>query len=80
MLDEDGIGFGIAHAGLVVWPAAPWRIGMALSAWAIWTGFFESTLGLLTFSGPDLIRLGALGLLAAVGTHLVPRRWDRLGP
>jgi hypothetical protein len=34
--------------------AAHLRLGITLAAWAIWTGFFENTLGLLTFSVPQL--------------------------
>ena len=59
--------------------ALRWRLGIALAAWAIWTGFFENSLGLLTFSGPDLARVVALGVLAAA-LHTRARGWDRLGP
>lgn len=59
--------------------ATGWRIGIALAAWAIWTGFFENTLGLLTFSLADVIRLGVLAALAAAAAVRGTRRWDTLG-
>jgi hypothetical protein len=96
--DENGVRFGLAHAGLVVaallaavtqMPGSlsltviavaavasgrglpvHSRAGIALAAWAIWTGFLENTLGVLTFSGADLARLATLVVLAVV----------RLGP
>ena len=104
-MDEPGVRFGIAHAGLVTTalivaaaslpgPVAlgamavsagaggrrlslGWRSGIALSAWAIFTGFLHNDLGLLTFAPPDLLRLAALLLVCAVWRR---RRWDRLGP
>lgn len=33
------------------------RVGVALAAWAVWTGFFENALGQLTLATPDLFRL-----------------------
>ncbi|MCW2808340.1 MAG: hypothetical protein JWQ93_2295 [Marmoricola sp.] len=56
--------------------AAHWRLGITLAAWAIWTGFFENTLGLLTFSVPDVGRLVLLVLLAAVLERGRSRRPD----
>ncbi|MET1000147.1 MAG: hypothetical protein ABWX73_15640 [Marmoricola sp.] len=46
------------------------RAGVGLAAWAIWTGFLANSLGVLTWSGPDLARLTTLILLTVV----------RLGP
>jgi hypothetical protein len=62
-----------------------WRLGLALAGWAIWTGFLDNTLGLLSFSVADLLRLAPLCGLAAVGAPLLcllrPRgNWDTLGP
>lgn len=34
--------------------------GLGVSAWAMFTGFSENSLGTLTFAGPDLLRLGLL--------------------
>jgi hypothetical protein len=56
-----------------------WRVGIALAAWAIWTGFLHHTLGQLTFTDPDLLRLAGLVVLATAGSILRPGRWDRLG-
>jgi hypothetical protein len=57
-----------------------WRVAIALAAWAVWTGFFEHSVGVLTFSGGDLVRLAALTGLAAACTHRVVRPWSRLAP
>ncbi|MEP6815724.1 MAG: hypothetical protein ABI873_09255 [Marmoricola sp.] len=37
-----------------------WRAGLAMSAWAMFTGFDENRFGILTFSRADLLRLGLL--------------------
>jgi hypothetical protein len=58
--------------------AIGWRVGIALAAWAIWTGFFENTLGLLTFSLTDVLRLAVLTALAAGVAVRDTRRWDTL--
>jgi hypothetical protein len=55
-----------------------WRVAVAVAAWAIWTGFFEHTLGVLTFSGQDLLRLAALTTVAAACTVRATRSWARL--
>jgi hypothetical protein len=101
LVDEAGVRYASAHAGLVLAAlvagvlrvpapasfvlltvaalaggrglAIGWRAAIALAAWAIWTGFFENTLGLLTFSVPDLVRLTAV-----VGMAALARSWDRL--
>ncbi len=106
MRDEDGLRYGLAHAGLVAAAlvaaatgmAGPtsfglialttalgarrlgvtWRIGIAVAAWAIWTGFLHHTLGQLTVAAPDLERLAALVVLAIACSLLRPGRWDRL--
>ncbi len=53
-------------AGLGLGPG--WRAGLAISAWAMFTGFVENRFGILTFAPADLVRLGLLvlgcGLLA----------------
>ena len=56
-----------------------WRIGIAVAAWAIWTGFLHHTLGQLTLADPDLARLAALVALGIACALLRPWRWDRLG-
>src|SRR5689334_20308860 len=43
-----------------------WAAGTGVSAWALYTGFEVHSYGLLTFSGPDLLRLGALVGVAVV--------------
>jgi hypothetical protein len=72
----------LAVAALVGWHglAVHWRAATALAAWAIWTGFFENSLGVLTFSGPDLLRLAALGVLAVTAARLGHGVWARLAP
>jgi hypothetical protein len=45
-----------------------WRLGTAIVCWALVTGFAYNRFGLLTFTRPDLTRMGIL--LAA--TTLVP--------
>jgi hypothetical protein len=57
-----------------------WRVGIALAAWAIWTGFLENSVGILTFTGPDLLRLVILCALAAAVAHLGRGVWARLAP
>lgn len=57
-----------------------WRVAIAVASWAIWTGFFEHTLGVLTFSGQDLLRLAALTTVAATCTARATRSWARLAP
>jgi hypothetical protein len=52
-------------AGALVGPV--WAAGLGVSAWAMFTGFAEHTFGILTFAGPDLLRLGLL----VVGCALV---------
>ena len=107
MRDEDGLRYGLAHAGLVAAAltagatgmpgsmslglmavtmllgsrrlGAVWRVGIALATWAIWTGFLHHTLGVLTFTDPDLLRLGGLVAVAIGGALVQPGRWDRLG-
>jgi len=57
-----------------------WRVAIAVASWAIWTGFFEHTLGLLTFSGHDLLRLATLTTVAAAFSARATRGWARLAP
>ena len=107
LLDEDGVRYGRANAGLVAIAllagatelpgplsftlvvatgltlsrglGVRWRVGVALAAWAIWTGFLENSLGVLTFSGPDVARLVAVGVIAGATGYLGRLRWVRLG-
>ena len=107
LLDEEGVRYGLAHAGLVATAllasatelpgplsftllvatgltlsrglVVRWRVGVALAAWAIWTGFLENSLGVLSFSGPDVARLVAVGVIAGATGYLGRLRWVRLG-
>ncbi len=54
-------------------------IGLGVAAWAVWTGFVDHRLGVLTLALPDLGRLGLVVLVCAV-TALWSRRWARLAP
>lgn len=54
---------------LVLCLALPLRLAVVvgLTAWALVTGFVSNELGVLTFRDADLLRLGALLVLAVVG-------------
>ena len=54
-------------------------VGLGVATWAVWTGFVEHRLGVLTLALPDLGRLGLVVLVCAVAA-LRPRPWARLAP
>jgi vacuolar-type H+-ATPase subunit I/STV1 len=70
---------GTAIAAIVVAGVAGSRLtslvaaALGLIGWAFYTGFTENTLGQLTFSGADLLRLGAFALATAGIAKLVKR-------
>ncbi|MCW2757046.1 MAG: hypothetical protein JWO46_792 [Nocardioidaceae bacterium] len=50
-----------------------WAAGLGLSAWAMFTGFAENTLGTLTFAQGDVLRLGLMVAGCAAVAHVVRR-------
>ena len=54
-------------------------VGLGVAAWAVWTGFVDHRLGVLTLALPDLGRLGLVVLVCAVAAPR-PRPWARLAP
>jgi hypothetical protein len=56
--------------------AHAWALLLGVSAWAIWTGFFEDSLGQLAVAPPDLVRLAAMAIVGLAGSyvHLRPVR------
>jgi hypothetical protein len=65
------LGLTAFAAGFALSPT--WASGLGISAWAFYTGFLENDLGQLTLSAADLLHLGALVCLGAIGSLL--GRW-----
>ena len=61
-------------------------VALGIAAWAVWTGFVEHRLGVLTLAPHDLGRLGLVVAVCAVATCVARRRgrddggWARLAP
>lgn len=71
----------VATALLSLGLGPAWRAGLAVSGWAMFTGFAEHGLGTLTFAGGDLLRLAVLVggsvVLTGVITHQLRRQQAR---
>jgi hypothetical protein len=61
----------LAYGGSRLGPS--WAAGLGLSAWAMFTGFAENTLGTLTFAQGDVIRLALMVAGCAAVAHVVRR-------
>jgi hypothetical protein len=68
----------VAAAGTLLGPG--WSAGLGLSAWAMFTGFAEHSMGTLTFAGGDLLRLAGLVVGCAASAWCARRvlrpRWQ----
>jgi hypothetical protein len=64
-------------AGALLGPV--WAAGLGVSAWAMFTGFSENTLGTLTLASGDLLRLALLVVGCAVVAAVAgaTRRWAK---
>jgi hypothetical protein len=64
-------------AGALLGPV--WAAGLGVSAWAMFTGFSENTLGTLTLASGDLLRLALLVVGCAVVAVVAgaTRRWAK---
>ena len=58
---------GVVAAGAAARLGPLWSAGLALSAWAMFTGFAENSLGTLTFASSDVLRmLVMVGIVVSV--------------
>jgi hypothetical protein len=58
-----------AFFGATVLPH-PWSLLLGFSAWAIWTGFFEDSLGQLAVAPSDLLRLAVMVTVSLIGSFV----------